>query len=338
MYVLSVSKKEIGRAGDRLVTQHGLSERYKEEDVQILHEWRMLHLYPLSRIRFYLERDAVSLNKNALLSSRIKRLPSIVTKLARFSEMKLNKMQDLGGCRAILDNIDQVYALVDKIKSARFSHELVRTDDYMRNVKDSGYRSFHMVYSFQNKKYPSLNSLRIEMQIRTAIQHSWATAVEMVGLFRKESLKSGFGDIKWLRFFELVSELFYKIENKESSGSYIAISEELRYLSEELNVFNILTAYNAVVSHIEGSEKYNKGLCIIVVDTVKRNINIKNFENNNHAQAASVYVESEKYCAENKGCEVAMVSVSSISELKSAYPAYFLDTKTFLNNLSRFVF
>ena len=33
-----------------------------------------------------------------------------------------------------------------------------------------------------------------------------------------------------------------------------------------------------------------------------------------------------------------MVSVSSISELKSAYPAYFLDTKTFLNNLSRFVF
>lgn len=49
----------------------------------------------------------------------------------------------------------------------------------------------------------------------------------------------------------------------------------MRYLSEELNVFNILTAYNAVVSHIEGSEKYNKGLCIIVVDTVKRNINIK---------------------------------------------------------------
>ncbi len=46
----------------------------------------------------------------------------------------------------------------------------------------------------------------------------------------------------------------------------------------------------------------------------------------------------KKYCAENKGCEVAMVSVSSISELKNAYPAYFLDTKTFLNYLSRYVF
>lgn len=338
MYNLSVSKKEVGRAGDRLVSQQSSDIKYKEEDLQILHEWRMLHLYPLNKIKFYLEREAVSLNKNSLTSSRIKRLPSIVTKLARFPDMKLNKMQDLGGCRAILDNIEQVYELVEKIKSSRFSHELVRTDDYMKNVKDSGYRSFHMVYSFQNKKYQNLNGLRIEMQIRTAIQHSWATAVEMVGLFRKESLKSGFGDAKWLRFFELVSELFYKIENKESSGSYIVISEELRMLSDELNVFNILTAYNTVVSHIEGSEKYKKGLCVIVVDTNNRKINIKNFDNQNHSQAAVSYVESEKYCAENKGCEVAMVSVSSISELKSAYPAYFLDTKTFLNYLSRFVF
>lgn len=338
MYNLSVSKKEVGRAGDRLVSQLASGERYKDEDVKILHEWRMMHLYPLSKIKFYLERDAVSLNKNALMSSRIKRMPSIVTKLSRFPDMKLNKMQDLGGCRAILDNIGQVYTLVDKISSSRFSHELVRTDDYMKNVKDSGYRSFHMVYSFKNVKYPLLNGLRIEMQIRTAIQHSWATAVEMVGLFRKESLKSGFGDSDWLRFFELVSELFYKVENKESFGSYIAISEELKYLSEHLNVFNILTAYNAVVNHIEGSKKYDKGLCVIVVDTVKRNINIRSFEIHNHAVAASFYFESEKYCAENKGCEVAMVSVSSISELKSAYPAYFLDTKTFLNNLSRFVF
>lgn len=339
MHSLSVSKKEVGRAGDRLVSQFGAGEKYNAEDVQILHEWRMLHLYPLSKIKFYMEREAVSLNKNALLSSRIKRLPSIVTKLSRFPDMKLNKMQDLGGCRAILNNLDQVYDLVNKIKSCKFSHELVRMDDYMIDVKDSGYRSFHMVYSFQNKKFPSLNGLRIEMQIRTAIQHSWATAVEMVGLFRKESLKSGFGDARWLRFFELVSELFYKVEyEKEPSGSYIKISEELSYLSVELNVFDILAAYNAAVSHIEGSKKYDKGLCIIVVDTVKRNINIKSFENHNHAKAAEAYVESEKYCAENKGCEVAMVSVSSISELKNAYPAYFLDTKTFLNYLSRYVF
>jgi len=335
---LSVSKKEVGRAGDRLVSSYNDDARYDGFDVGILHEWRMLHLYPLNKIYYYLQRDALLLNKNALTSSRIKRLPSIVSKLSRFPEMKLNKMQDLGGCRAILDNVEQVYQLVDRIRASRFRHELVRTDDYMVRVKDSGYRSYHMVYAFNNSKYPNLNGLRIEMQIRTAIQHSWATAVEMVGLFRQESLKSGFGDPKWLRFFELVSELFFKVENGESLGSYNAISEELRALSVELNAFDILTAYSAVASHIEGSDKYKKGLCVIVVDTKKRNINIKNFDSSNYQLAAEMYVEHEKHCAENIDCEVAMVSVSSIDELKSAYPAYFLDTKTFLNNLSRFVF
>lgn len=50
MHTLSVSKKEVGRAGDRLVSQISLGEKYNEEDVQILHEWRMLHLYPLNKI------------------------------------------------------------------------------------------------------------------------------------------------------------------------------------------------------------------------------------------------------------------------------------------------
>ncbi|HDU4446630.1 TPA: hypothetical protein RFT25_004793, partial [Klebsiella pneumoniae subsp. pneumoniae] len=52
MHSLSVSKKEVGRAGDRLVSQFGAGEKYNAEDVQILHEWRMLHLYPLSKIKF----------------------------------------------------------------------------------------------------------------------------------------------------------------------------------------------------------------------------------------------------------------------------------------------
>ncbi len=39
------------------------------------------------------------------------------------------------------------------------------------------------------------------MQIRTAVQHSWATAVEVVGAFTAQSLKSSQGNEKWLDFF-----------------------------------------------------------------------------------------------------------------------------------------
>ncbi|WP_305461543.1 RelA/SpoT domain-containing protein [Photobacterium leiognathi] len=71
----------------------------------------------------------------------------------------------------------------------------------MEEPKESGYRSYHLVYGYQNKKYEKLNGLQIEMQIRTAVQHSWATAVEVVGAFTAQSLKSSQGNEKWLDFF-----------------------------------------------------------------------------------------------------------------------------------------
>jgi hypothetical protein len=45
----------------------------------------------------------------------------------------------------------------------------------------------------------------IELQIRSRLQHSWATAVEAAGLYRGENLKSGVGNEGWLNFFELMS-------------------------------------------------------------------------------------------------------------------------------------
>ncbi|WP_164068679.1 RelA/SpoT domain-containing protein [Serratia marcescens] len=338
MKELCVSKKEVGRAGERVVASYVQKIKYNEQDVKILHDWRMLHLYPLNKVKYYLNREAVRVNKNALVSSRIKRLPSIVAKLSRFPDMRLHKMQDLGGCRAIVDNLNQVYELVNNIKRLRTKHEICREDNYMVNVKDSGYRSYHIVYSFVNDKYMFLNGLRVEVQIRTAMQHSWATAVEMVGLFRKEQLKSSFGDIEWLHFFKLVSELFYNIESGKTTGSYIRTSEELKVLSEKLRVFDMLSAYNKAVHIIDGSEKYKDGLCVILVDTNSKEIKISGFDSSSHSKASKFYFEQEKYCSDNEGCEVAMVSVSSIGDLKNAYPAYLLDTRTFLNNLGRFVF
>jgi hypothetical protein len=53
---------------------------------------------------------------------------------------------------------------------------------------------------------------RIEIQIRTRLQHSWATAVEAIGLFRGENLKGNQGSKEWLRFFKLMSAEFAEAE------------------------------------------------------------------------------------------------------------------------------
>ena len=56
------------------------------------------------------------------------------------------------------------------------------------------------------------NGKRIELQVRTRLQHSWATAVEAVGLFRGEELKNHKGSEEWLRLFKLLSAEFAEAE------------------------------------------------------------------------------------------------------------------------------
>ena len=80
--------------------------------------------------------------------------------------------------------------------------------DYIKIPKQSGYRGIDLIFRYKNKNNPSYDGLRIEMQIRTKLQHLWATAVEVMGTLRGEKLKSGMGDEKWQYFFSIVSSYF----------------------------------------------------------------------------------------------------------------------------------
>ena len=51
-------------------------------------------------------------------------------------------------------------------------------DDYITTPKDSGYRGVHLIYRYYSDKNETFNGLKIEVQIRTALQHAWATAVD----------------------------------------------------------------------------------------------------------------------------------------------------------------
>ena len=64
--------------------------------------------------------------------------------------MKLARMHDIGGCRAILRNVQQVNALVQvydesRAKSPNRGAEFVKPYDYINSPKADGYRSVHPV-------------------------------------------------------------------------------------------------------------------------------------------------------------------------------------------------
>jgi Region found in RelA / SpoT proteins len=82
-------------------------------------------------------------------------------------------------------------------------------DDYIARPKPDGYRSHHLMFNFRDRRNAGIHDgRRIEVQLRTRLQHSWATAVEAVGLFRGEDLKGNQGNPKWLRLFTLMSAEF----------------------------------------------------------------------------------------------------------------------------------
>jgi len=185
------SKTQINKAGTVLVADN---PKFSDlgSALRLADKWRACHAYPINTFQATLRTKLRSYREDPIAAQRLKRMPTIIDKLKRYPAMKLTTMQDIGGVRAILASIRDVYKLVDEYKdSRRLSHELIDHKDYIQSPRsEDGYRSVHLIYRYKNKLAPNYDGLRIELQIRTKLQHIWATAVESMGTFLGQALKS----------------------------------------------------------------------------------------------------------------------------------------------------
>jgi ppGpp synthetase/RelA/SpoT-type nucleotidyltranferase len=327
------SGNQINKAGKIIADPFSTFEERKKALV-VLNNWRAAHAYPLQIICSNLRKK----NPNAIVVQRLKRLESITGKIQRFPEMQLYKMQDLGGCRVIVDTIEQVYEAVDKYKNSRIRHILKREYDYIANPKQSGYRSYHMVYQFYSDKKDTYNkNMFIEVQFRTKLQHMWATAVEMMGIYTNSNLKSSQGDYDILRFFELVSSIF-AIEEKmpvcpNTSDWMDELIKEINYLDNKNNIISTLSGLNVSIDY--ASKKFNqknKNLYyILLLDYNKKTVQVRPFKNLEYATKAYDQIE------QNSDKNVVLVSASSFETLRLAYPNYFVDISHFVTKLRTIV-
>jgi putative GTP pyrophosphokinase len=201
------SKNEVNRAGEILRNEEqGVDELTWAEEV--LENWRGRHAYPINTFQATLRNKLKIIDKKALIAQRLKRSPSIVSKLQRFLKMQLSRMQDIGGLRAVVNDIKNARELEENYKKSHFQHELVGEKDYISCPKKTGYRGIHLIYRYKNRNVPEYDGLQLELQIRTQLQHIWATSVETVGTFLNNSLKSSEGPKAWLSFFALIGSAF----------------------------------------------------------------------------------------------------------------------------------
>lgn len=332
-------KSRVDVAGRTLINPDG-SEAEIEESLEIINNWRSSHSYPLNTFQMGLRHAAEDVRGPWLVAQRIKRLPAIKLKLSLNPNMRLSQMQDIGGCRAVVETVSHVRDLVTHFEGSRSKQELkTPVTDYIQNPRQSGYRSVHLIYKYHsdNKKNEPYGGLQIEMQLRSRLQHAWATAVETTGDFIGEALKSNLGSEAWLQFFRLMAAAIALEENTNPIpgivGSETELKRELRTATANLNVIRTLQTFGQIAQtriNIAGAE-----LFLIATDPLGKAVRITGFRRAQSEKAMEQYATSEKVAAGTPGAQVVLVSVDSINKLRRAYPSYFLESRVFLNALRR---
>lgn len=111
------------------------------------------------------------------VTGRVKELSSILEKANKFN-IPLDRigyeMEDIAGLRVMCQFVDDVEKVVDIIRS-RKDMQIIYEKDYVTNVKESGYRSYHIIIKYPVNMADGQKEILAEFQIRTLAMNFWAT-------------------------------------------------------------------------------------------------------------------------------------------------------------------
>lgn len=331
------TKGDLDRAGSRL-REHPLGVD-AGDDLAMLENWRASHLYVINTFQAFLRNRRNRFTDGEItIAQRLKRRPTIIDKLRREPGMSLSRMHDIAGCRLIFDEVEHLHSFRNGVLNSRAGHELVGDSnryDYIAKPKLTGYRGIHDVYKYKvrsqgGKKW---NGLRIELQYRTRVQHSWATAVEISDIINSSRLKFNEGGENVSRLFLLASEIVSRALEGMPGFCRDLISSEI------LEEFDYLESTTRTISSLRGltSTEFtqsSKGARFFILVNY-----ISGFDEGKSMAFGfkDAYAALEKYSIlENdlfSKAEVVLVNAKERDAIKLAYTNYFSDASQFLKNL-----
>jgi len=334
---LKYSKSKIDKAGDVLKNGTAIGQE-RDAALEVLSNWRSFHVAPLNTFAKVLKQRVkkVCERENTIVAQRLKRTPSILLKLQTHKTMRLSAMQDIGGLRAILDNVIDVYSLAELYRTSKSRHKLAALHDYISNPKHDGYRSIHLIYQLEKN-----SNIFIEIQVRSYLQHIWATAVEVFGTLKNSSFKSGHGDKKWLDLFAHLSSVFALTEKTSvlkvhSNLTKKQLLEKLKKMINELKAIEQLQVYTAIYKIVNNEKNNNRsgGYSLILLNSHENTISIQTFSVEHIEQATTAYMDMEKKFYDDLNMNVVLVNTGDVRKLEVSYPNYFMDTRALMRYLS----
>ncbi|MBT0957089.1 RelA/SpoT domain-containing protein [Alphaproteobacteria bacterium KMM 3653] len=314
--------------------------------MELINEWRAAHGYVINTFQAWIKGHIKQTNLNVEFAQRLKRQKTVIDKLKRRRQdgspviTDVTAMQDLAGCRLIFDNIQDLRKFQEHLRSSAVLRNVrhiyknnIEKFDYIRRPKATGYRGVHEVLrhfprgsdrnSMEKKPW---DGLLVEVQLRTRVQHAWATAVEISDLVDRERTKFTDGDSPREKFFALASEIVARRHENvcrsfpdEGLDQLEAEADRLEHQLGVVSRLRLLRAFDVR----ERLKAHN------VLNLIEKNgdleLEVKTFKSPTEAIEYSTQLEND-----HTSINAVYVRADNPAQLKSAYRNYFNDPVAFV--------
>ena len=315
------SKSRVNRAGDQV--RAGTAS---PEDYAVIDSWRAAHRNVLNTFQAILRMR--TRGTDVTVAQRHKRKRTIFGKLHRYPKMQLARMDDVAGCRLIFPSIEDLYGFRADLHRARFRHKRLNAldkYDYIKNPKGTGYRGVHDVYKYDvnSASGRALKGLLVEIQYRTLIQHSWATAVEVIGFITESQPKFEEGDDRYVQAMAFASEILARaFENRK--GPHPELEDEdlvQRFLEadDELSLLTTLRGLNTADAEVSTNRN------AILVFAESGELEVLTFKDATEALRALFELEKR-----HSTSDIVLVRADTSDEVRLAFKNYFSDARDFI--------
>lgn len=296
------------------------------DEHDVLENWRTSHGAVLNTAQAWLRR--LEIEQRPVVGQRLKRYNTIIDKLASGRSRDLSTMHDIAGVRLIFRNEDELWQFREKMDASKAKHKRTHEHDrfdYISKPKDTGYRGVHDVFERQvgaSKEASAWNGLKFEVQLRTTIQHAWATAVEVYDSIQQARFKFEGSNSATYQQFLLISELFARIH--ESKMSCLPEVEDVE-LVKQCSLIEEETGMIAMFRSLSIAQTY---------DALKENSILQRrtdgtlhvWSYRNFSQAVQAISDIEE---RDETANAVLVSAKTPQHIREAFRNYFDDTSDF---------
>jgi ppGpp synthetase/RelA/SpoT-type nucleotidyltranferase len=195
---MTLSNSQITKLGDRL-----RSGDFSEADLAMLDEFRQTYSEMDEQAYQLIQSTLASITGWTSTKRKRKTQQSIVEKLRRQPKLRLPQMQDIAGCRIVIEGGSQKANTLSDLLIGGF--ESLEWNIERKDRHAHGYKALHIIAKKGQKFY--------EIQLRTYAQDVWANLVESLS-DESNSLKYGGSDQEQALISQLqnLSESFSEID------------------------------------------------------------------------------------------------------------------------------